>query len=540
MNVHVARTSVSPNVSSSGAPEHIQMCSNCSHSIPAPKFGFPPPTLTEWDPNDGETLLTPSQINANRTADQEATSQMAVYELQLARVRSLKHKLEAERSALEQYRQDCQLVLSNNILRQLPPEILGEIFTWACLPTSTFCCLAELESRTALRLSVVCSWWRAVALANPHIWAVASFVAHDFGWYEEDQDTVAAAEKELSRLTVAADILAVYLQRSQYVLLDVRITHSPYRHTPQILDCVRTMTLAIAMHSHRWRSASFSVDSLDAWLSANQPLPELESLKLRGIRNFIEQSTPLPTPRLRRLDLGSTTMDVCDVADHLQVTNVVDLKVISRETRLDDLFGLCRRLPELQVLDIFGDINWATETATLPISTLKVQFRRSSSLQRFLNYLTLPRLECLHLNAVRLEVGDSATFSQSLTSLITRSECSLRHLTLTRLRHLSDADFLTILKKTPYLQSLTALERGQPDRYLPVVPALTQHFFATLSITPATILPQIQKLRFEIRPVSAEESEGLHAAVEELKRSRSSVEITVYFAGEKDTDHYID
>lgn len=62
------------------------------------------------------------------------------------------------------------------LISSLPPEILGEIFSW-CSPT--YADQAPLSPKSPLLLSHVCRRWRDVAISTPRIWTYAKLCVYE-------------------------------------------------------------------------------------------------------------------------------------------------------------------------------------------------------------------------------------------------------------------------------------------------------------------------------------------------------------------------
>ncbi|KAJ7483481.1 hypothetical protein FB451DRAFT_1028928, partial [Mycena latifolia] len=98
-------------------------------------------------------------------------ARLADVEKEISRLRDRLQQLEDERASLSRYQAQNYAVISP--LRRMPPEVLGEIFSWTLpdfrhtLGRRRF----DITSSPWL-LTHISSRWRAVALSNASLWSV--------------------------------------------------------------------------------------------------------------------------------------------------------------------------------------------------------------------------------------------------------------------------------------------------------------------------------------------------------------------------------
>ncbi|KAJ6580725.1 hypothetical protein B0H19DRAFT_928456, partial [Mycena capillaripes] len=114
-----------------------------------------------------------SEVPAIQLAISKTDAQLARLDDEIAGLHQRLKQLEEERISLSTYRARNQAILS--VLRRIPPEVLGEIFSWS-LPTSASSIGRPRFHRTdsPWSLTQISGRWRAVAVSNPFLW---SFIA---------------------------------------------------------------------------------------------------------------------------------------------------------------------------------------------------------------------------------------------------------------------------------------------------------------------------------------------------------------------------
>ncbi|KAJ7483451.1 hypothetical protein FB451DRAFT_1170051 [Mycena latifolia] len=87
---------------------------------------------------------------------------------EIARLRNQLKELEEEHAVLSSYHAQNRAILSP--LRRMPPEVLGQIFSWT-LPSARTRIGRDLESSPWI-LTHISSRWRAISLSTPSLWSL--------------------------------------------------------------------------------------------------------------------------------------------------------------------------------------------------------------------------------------------------------------------------------------------------------------------------------------------------------------------------------
>ncbi|RDX40658.1 hypothetical protein OH76DRAFT_311711 [Lentinus brumalis] len=268
----------------------------------------------------------------------------------------------------------------------LPPEVLMVIFSdlqdvleWTGPPSMhKLGHVVHLQSRTWLRISWVCRYWRAVSLASPRLWSTLSDSGH---WK-------------------SMDWLPAFLERSQQFPLDVSIWRSGPANVAIIL--AELIQHAGRIHALYLWTKSIPLSSLLAPFEDRFPI--LEEIVLR---DYMDPQTreaqpllhlsPVRFPRLRRVFLSQVAVSW----NHKDLFQSLHELVITRCRRVEalppsTLLRILRQSPEIEILKFDGHI-WS-EAYVLPQSPeLSLAHMRQMELRglplplsRFLDQLVLP------------------------------------------------------------------------------------------------------------------------------------------------------
>ncbi|KAJ7467779.1 hypothetical protein B0H11DRAFT_1664285, partial [Mycena galericulata] len=95
-------------------------------------------------------------------------ARLASLDDEISSLRAQLELLEKERASLFSYHMQNKGIVSP--LRRMPPEVLGEIFSWTLpSPVETWSCSRFDESPWVL--THICSRWRAISIALPSLWS---------------------------------------------------------------------------------------------------------------------------------------------------------------------------------------------------------------------------------------------------------------------------------------------------------------------------------------------------------------------------------
>ncbi|KAF7345145.1 F-box domain-containing protein [Mycena sanguinolenta] len=117
-------------------------------------------SATNEPPRDAELPLIRSIV-------QKTSARLASLDAEICRLKGRLSELEEERTALSVYLAQNRKILSP--LRRMPPEILGEIFSWS-QPSDHHPTFSTKNCHWVL--TYICSAWRAVALSKPSLWSI--------------------------------------------------------------------------------------------------------------------------------------------------------------------------------------------------------------------------------------------------------------------------------------------------------------------------------------------------------------------------------
>lgn len=320
-------------------------------------------------------------------------------------------------------------------LRQLPPEILSEIF---------FLCLYTGDSLDILQppwlLGHVCSRWRAIALSTPRLWFYLNL----------DLDTISD-----TRPKDAVSMVGTYLQRSRETLLSlfIRSSTGSANHHP-IVD------LLVAC-SHRWQFVQFSV-----------PIPFFPTLS--GIRGRLPSLQRLGILAVKQNESGPTTgtYPVLDIFEG--ATRLNELKTLccpqpgemlalpwsqlvgyqGNYARTEEVISVFAKATNITHCHLSYTLHSPPATFEAPVDHLlrlpslrTLTLSLSQSRPNILDHLILPVLSEMRIS------GYGVGFSK-LISLLDRSSCSLTKLSLRSRLPFPNGDLIRLLQQTPQLSQL--------------------------------------------------------------------------------------
>ncbi|KAJ7483454.1 hypothetical protein FB451DRAFT_1129354 [Mycena latifolia] len=105
-----------------------------------------------------------------RSVISKTGGRLEYFDDEIARLRNQLKELEEERAVLSSYHAQNNAILSP--LRRMPPEVVGEIFSWT-LPSASDALRDRFDiRRSPWVLTHISSCWRAVALSTPSLWSL--------------------------------------------------------------------------------------------------------------------------------------------------------------------------------------------------------------------------------------------------------------------------------------------------------------------------------------------------------------------------------
>ncbi|KAJ7147849.1 hypothetical protein C8R43DRAFT_1009720 [Mycena crocata] len=462
------------------------LCESCNAPLVPPAAL---PTLVQTD--SLRDLLRSSQFPSDpshyRSQIASSTLILSQYDAEIERLEKALQALNADRLDVQDYLDGCRSALAP--VRQLPPEILGQIFApFSLVPSREANNRLEelhvLAKFDLLRLSQVCCHWHRLIMGTPSLWS--HIAVHARCW-----------PKKAGECAPFLDLLDTSLERGADSPLSIRFYSGPY-----IRDVDGVILRLLAQHSQRWRHVDLCVPGshLEHISSVQGNLAALQTLSLmiesdEGAPPIHDITTltnvslgavnPRQYPNLPWNQLVSFTYDAYDVND------------------IGSLLDLTRKVPHPEAAFALRHVNknyhpilldLPSVTSTIISFTIEIESIFNSDSHRtprllgaILGSLTLPRLRelCFLRNGFRLlswplsqflALSLRSSFSDTLLSL------DIRHITLT------EDDLIHSLA------SLTSLERlliADQDHNL-----VTDSLLRRLTLTPDPNSRLVPRLKY--------------------------------------------
>ncbi|KAG7449394.1 uncharacterized protein BT62DRAFT_917952 [Guyanagaster necrorhizus] len=361
---------------------------------------------------------------------------------------------------LQQIIDDCKTVVSP--MRQLPPEILLEIFHWTIADqeyVDVFC----IKS-VPWTLGQVCRTWHEVVQSDPRLWS--NLLVRGFSYDRNPPQEPLSMLKTALRLSKDRS-LSIRCSFDCDNLLEMEKERNaiqekwPNLYNPEednIITLNHRVLQLLVDNSRRWKNARFRVDDyayLSMFNAAKGKLDRLETLNFGMIPGWIDDEL-IPTfdafavaPKLFNIEL-SRMGRVKPVLPYEQLFSA-RMEWCDRNVLEEHLVTL-HEMPNLQEYDLDGfdyEMRELSEPGFIHHNALRVLHVCTPGA---LTNLVLPNLEEVHLKAASLdEICRFATLDK-LPGLIERSGCSIRKLTLADV--LESSDIIPVLERTPNLNEL--------------------------------------------------------------------------------------
>ncbi|KAK7060873.1 hypothetical protein VNI00_000606 [Paramarasmius palmivorus] len=433
------------------------------------------------------------------------TKELERLEEDITRIRLTLEDLERRRDALRKTVQRRQSWISP--IRRFPVELLGEIFSYACLgvrpdeysldisttidPKNVLECpfvdCYECETTsdneitfkptlaTTCRLSHVCHWWRDIIIASPCLWSSLRLDVSRMGEKQEN-------------------LVQLYLSRSERHPLRIYLHEHPqfawsgyHRIENTLGDTGFRVFCSVIAELYRCREFYYAIDTegllddmevmlWDRFTSKGLPLLQIFGEAIQDVWDEDNKFWDLvkASPNLTEMT-AQTLKESWEYPRTLQILNVKDQ---------DDSRLLCRtlsRLPNLKSLHLHNFFPLMA-TPPLPCSTNIHDFTittetRLSALDVLFSFLTSPSLSSITISTCQrfFATGfDHTTNSKNLNvisykddqlaalhALIARSGCSLSSLTL-HVEPFSGTEIISLLESQPSLIELELEIRQTP------------------------------------------------------------------------------
>ncbi|KAK0206783.1 hypothetical protein DFS33DRAFT_1421443 [Desarmillaria ectypa] len=360
---------------------------------------------------------------------------------------------------LQRIIEDCKTVMAP--IRQLPPEILLEIFRW----TNADQAHVDIFSNRSVpwTLGQVCRQWRGLVQSDTGLWS--NVLVRGFSHHRHPpREPLRLLEQALSLSNQQAlSIRCVFDYDDLLVMEKERNALQEKWPNPDDLeeDIITTLNHQVLRllvgQSRRWSNACFRIDDYSYLPILNDvkgKLDRLETLSFGMVPGWIENSAPVfdafeVAPELRNVELSRMGR----VMPLLPCQQLVSVRVewYDRDVIEEHLAPL-RSLPNLQEYDLDGfdyELRELNNREMIQHNTLRVLHVCTPGA---LTNLVLPNLEEIRLKAASFdEICRFATLNK-LPGLIDRSGCSIRRLTLSDV--MESDDLIPVLERTPNLNEL--------------------------------------------------------------------------------------
>ncbi|TFK38447.1 hypothetical protein BDQ12DRAFT_112644 [Crucibulum laeve] len=361
---------------------------------------------------------------------------------------------------------------------QLPPELLSEIFLWACDGDSSF---------PPLSLGAVCTNWRSVAWSTPRLWTSINL------------------HLTSNRFKTQTYLLDEWLARGGTCPISIFFSSEFPLRDPDgecELPGDRAMSLLVA-HSERWREvdltiklrqfpslaqvsgrisrlARFSMETMDRFsvtdnLYMFEDAPRLQELCLRRTQCFFTDAS-FPWTQLQKLDLHGISVDQC-------------LKTLRRAPNI----SFCR-LQTVSASIPNGAGAAASEIISLPqLRTLDILDSHAPSIYIIMDKISAPNLTALSISPSR----PSTFYPSNIIRFVLQSKCALERLSISTF-YLSEADIISCVSVLPSVMTLdialpTVSEAGDiSDKFI----SLLGPFHQTCTPQSEPFLPNLRTFKY--------------------------------------------
>ncbi|KAK7047237.1 hypothetical protein VNI00_006903 [Paramarasmius palmivorus] len=402
----------------------------------------PPPCICHHPHPQNRALAVPVESSALPHLLSDAQRDLVVFDMEIKRVSHILSNLVKGREETQEYIDELQMRLSP-VLR-LPSELLQVIFTEASflgpredIASKNLCVPDKFLGTgiTPLNLAGVCHRWRDIILNMPHLWSSFSL----------------SLDTRLLTSPQTLHKLKLYLERSEYLPLDVRIHGNYFIRTATNEEISRFMSALIAS-AQRWHSLDIASPSIHAgWDTHVASLFDL--LNTSGV--VVPGTYPIRTLALNEAPyLDSKKLQI----SRTLFSNVTTLK-ISPGLKLHRVWstGILYAMPSLEDLTIelacVPDEVLAINSFTMlkiRSLTIIVSFQRGNphdALAVLFDGFTLPALSSLTLKNEHILRPKKQWPGQEVVDFLVRSGCDLEKLELSQIQ-MSEKEFEEIVRVT--------------------------------------------------------------------------------------------
>ncbi|KAJ6568427.1 hypothetical protein DFH09DRAFT_1155367 [Mycena vulgaris] len=343
-----------------------------------------------------------AEISFIRSVVSNADTRLVRLDTEISQLRDRLRQLEKERTALSAYRAENNAVLSP--LRRMPPEVLGEIFSWTLPSVSDLLAVGHRGfdvGKSPWVLTHTSSHWRAVAISTSPLW---SLVAIDYNL--SSRYPLPMLETQLARArslkihfygregSASRPQIAIFLSLAKRSFFWEELSISLTSNLFPLLSTLRNRVPSLRRLWMHWDGAESqkAVRYIDCFQSA-------PSLFEAGIRNqWRTFPILLPSHQLTRYQLDGPW------------------KIH------EGVLKLAFNLVEARIEVLFDKEPWPHQGEAIPLRRLRRLYVSETTI---LNYLKAPALQEI---AIYTRGDGAAGLQHPLESFLVRSACNLRRL----------------------------------------------------------------------------------------------------------------
>ncbi|KAJ7906142.1 hypothetical protein B0H13DRAFT_2507134 [Mycena leptocephala] len=384
----------------------MSTCSQCGTVTPSSAMGrldvtVPPESRHHRLLNSNEPPEDP-ELGFIRSVVADADARLMRLDEDLAQLRDRVRQLEEERAALSSFHTRNNAILSP--LRKLPPEVLGEIFSWT-LPFKTTKMFRATDSPWVL--THISHRWRAVAVLDSSLWSLLR-IHYSSATNPKLSYPLCMVKTQVAR----AKTLKIHFYGSE--ALDP---------LPQI-----EVFDYLAVHASRWEELALGLTSplVPLLASLRDRVPLLQRLWIEWCGETQAAAYSIncfqTTPSLMDASVNNTH-GVISVA--LPFHNLTRYHLETSWAAHQGILKLAHSLVEASIsCHSHGDAPWPNPDEIIELRVLRRLF---ASHPQILGYLRTP---CLEEFAVDFLEHENTILQTHLESLVLRSACPLRRLCL--------------------------------------------------------------------------------------------------------------
>lgn len=407
--------------------------------------------------------------------------------------------LQIKRRQLDEYLLQCQALCAP--IRKLPNELLSKIFSHCATFTSFSNSITQMEAsncQAGFIIELVCSRWHAVVASTPQLWNYFNLDI-DLGMKKE----FPPSPTFLVQLNNFANLIRVYLQRSQDTLIDVKIS-------TRLEDILGSPAISLLFsYSHRWRSFKFVNNTCfginkDSFAPLTGNLPHLTHLEIKVTNEAAVKPNLVPfasAPNLQHCDAAGDYSSLHSLASVAKSLSASMPNIGTRFLEDASAYSQMQQL-SLEILDDHAPLA-PQETPIVRSSLRTLNLATSKDIvgddfigvaDNLLNNLRTPNITHLGL---RLRTAQGACSLLNIKQFIFQSGAALTSLQLEHI-DMTDTGLLEILGVLPSLQKLIVDDfcsfygKCSPPRIL------TDNLLKTLQSSPKMIIPRLTHLELSL------------------------------------------